>query len=319
MATLSLRDVTLEYERAGYLVRPIDGLDLDIADGELVLLVGASGCGKTTLLSALATLLTPVRGSIHLGELDVTALGGRAADEYRRRRVGVVFQAFNLLAALSAVDNVALPMWNDGVGGREARRRAVALLSNLGMPDRLHHRPGDLSGGQQQRVAIARALALAPDLLLADEPTAHLDATQVSGVLRLLRDSASPGRVVVVATHDERLLPIADRVVELSAARCDAIGSRRITLATGEILFEEGQPGDVAYIVEEGMIELVRRRADGVEEVVLAAGRGRWFGELAPLYGLPRTATARAAEPSVVTACPPHLLRQSVQSALNSR
>lgn len=141
----------------------------------------------------------------------------------------------------------------------------------------------------------------------------------MSGVLRLLRDSASPGRVVVVATHDERLLPIADRVIELSAARRDAIGSRRITLAKGEILFEEGQPGDVAYIVEEGMIELVRRRADGVEEVVLAAGRGRWFGELAPLYGLPRTATARAPEASVVTACPPHLLRQSVQSALNSR
>ncbi len=219
MPTLTLTDLTLEYERGGYVVRPIDGLDLQVGDGELALLVGASGCGKTTLLSALATLLTPARGSIVLDETEVTALTGKARDEYRRRGVGVVFQAFNLLPALSAVDNVAMPMWNDGVSGRAARTRARELLSDLGLGDRLGHKPASLSGGQQQRVAIARAIALEPPLLLADEPTAHLDATQVDAVLRLFRAAAAPGRVVVVATHDERLVPIADRVVELSAPR----------------------------------------------------------------------------------------------------
>ncbi|MGI9031987.1 MAG: ATP-binding cassette domain-containing protein [Ilumatobacteraceae bacterium] len=315
MPAVTTRDLALEYERGGYVVRPIDGLDLDAADGELVLLVGASGCGKTTLLSALASLLRPAAGTIHVGDVDVTALAGTTRDDYRRRGVGIVFQAFNLLSALTAVDNVAVPLWNDGAGGGRARRRAEELLTDLGLGDRLHHRPAMLSGGQQQRVAIARALALDPPLLLADEPTAHLDAAHVEHVRGVLRRAAAPGRVVVVATHDERLLPIADQVVELSAARETAVEPERLELATGEVLFREGEPGDVAYVVEEGRIELVRRLADGTEELVLDAGPGRWFGELAPMYGLARTATARAAEPSVVTACSPQQLRKLITSS----
>jgi putative ABC transport system ATP-binding protein len=314
MPTLALTDLTLEYERSGYVVRPIDGLELKVEDGELVLLVGASGCGKTTLLSALATLLTPARGSIVLDEIEVTALEGKARDEYRRRRVGVVFQAFNLLPALSAVDNVAMPMWNDGVSARAARTRARELLTELGLGDRLGHKPASLSGGQQQRVAIARAIALSPPLLLADEPTAHLDATQVDAVLRLFRQTAAPGRVVVVATHDERLVPIADRVVELSTPRLADRGVERIELTAGEVLFYEGQTGDVAYVVESGRVELVRRLPDGAEEVVLDAGPGSWFGELAPLFGLPRSATARAATATVVTSCTPQDLRKRVKA-----
>ena len=314
MPTLTLTDLTLEYERGGYVVRPIDGLDLQVGDGELALLVGASGCGKTTLLSALATLLTPARGSIVLDETEVTALTGKARDEYRRRGVGVVFQAFNLLPALSAVDNVAMPMWNDGVSGRAARTRARELLTDLGLGDRLGHKPASLSGGQQQRVAIARAIALEPPLLLADEPTAHLDATQVDAVLRLFRATAAPGRVVVVATHDERLVPIADRVVELSAPRLTERRAESVELAAGEVLFYEGQPGDVAYVVESGQVELIRRLPDGSEEVVLDAGPGTWFGELAPLFGLPRSATARAATATVVTSCTPQDLRNRVKA-----
>ena len=314
MPTLTLTDLTLEYERGGYVVRPIDGLDLQVGDGELALLVGASGCGKTTLLSALATLLTPARGSVVLDGTEVTALTGKARDEYRRHGVGVVFQAFNLLPALSAVDNVAMPMWNDGVSGRAARTRARELLSDLGLGDRLGHKPSSLSGGQQQRVAIARAIALEPPLLLADEPTAHLDATQVDAVLRLFRDTAAPGRVVVVATHDERLVPIADRVVELSAPRLTERRAESVELAAGEVLFYEGQPGDVAYIVESGHVELIRRLPDGREEVVLDAGPGRWFGELGPLFGLPRSATARATTATVVTSCTPQDLRSRVKA-----
>ena len=209
-----------------------------------------------------------------LDETEVTALTGKARDEYRRHGVGVVFQAFNLLPALSAVDNVAMPMWNDGVSGRAARTRARELLSDLGLGDRLGHKPASLSGGQQQRVAIARAIALEPPLLLADEPTAHLDATQVDAVLRLFRATAAPGRVVVVATHDERLVPIADRVVELSAPRLTERKAEPVELAAGEVLFYEGQPGDVAYVVESGQVELIRRLPDGSEEVVLDAGPG---------------------------------------------
>jgi putative ABC transport system ATP-binding protein len=310
---LEVRDLMLEYERAGYVVRPIAGLDLEVSDGELVLLVGASGCGKTTLLSALASLLSPARGTITLGDVDVTSLGSRARDTYWRRSVGLVFQAFNLLPSLTALDNVALPLWNDGESGRAGRRRARELLTDLGLGDRLLHHPGDLSGGQQQRVAIARALALDPPLLLADEPTAHLDATHVEHVLGVLRRAAVPGRIVV-ATHDDRLLPVADRVVELSPPRAVDAAPRQIRLSAGEILFREGDAGDVAYIVDEGRIEVVRQLAGGGEELVLDAGPGRWFGELAPLYGLPRTATARATAASVVTACSPRHLRDLVRA-----
>ncbi len=315
MTELRVRDLTVEYSSGGYTVRPIDQLDLDVADGQLVLLLGASGCGKTTLLSALASLLTPTSGTIHLGPTDVTALAGRALTAYRRRQVGIVFQAFNLVPSLTALENVAAPLLVSGVGLREARRRAAAGLAQVDLADRAAHHPAELSGGQQQRVAIARAMAHAPALLLADEPTAHLDYIQVEGVLRLLRSVAGPGRIVVVATHDERLLPLADAVVELSPSTAATSGpivdppaSRH--LAPGEILFRQGDPGDFVYIVETGRIEIVRDRSDGSTELVAAIGPGGYFGELAPLFGLRRSAGARAATASTVTGCTVHEFRR---------
>jgi len=310
MTTLSLRDVTMEYTSGGYVVRPIKQLDLEVADGELVLLLGASGCGKTTLLSALAALLTPAHGSIRLDDTEVTRLRGAALAEYRRRTVGIVFQSFNLIPSLNALDNVAVAAWNAGESGRAGRARASAVLETLGLSERLRHRPPDLSGGEQQRVAIARALCLDPPLLLADEPTAHLDELQVEGVLRLLRESARPGRAVVVATHDDRLLPLADHVVELTPRR-RAIHQepQRIELPAGAVLFSQGDDGDVAYVVESGEIHLVRERAGGGEELVQRMGPGRYFGELAPLFGIHRTATARAAVDTVVTTFTPNDLR----------
>jgi putative ABC transport system ATP-binding protein len=310
MTTLSLRDVTIEYSSGGYVVRPINGLSLEVADGELVLLLGASGCGKTTLLSALAALLTPAHGSIRLDDAEVTQLRGAALAEYRRRTVGIVFQSFNLIPSLNALDNVAVAAWNAGESGRAGRARAKAVLDTLGLAERLRHRPPDLSGGEQQRVAIARALCLDPPLLLADEPTAHLDELQVEGVLRLLRESARPGRAVIVATHDDRLLPLADHVVELTPRR-RAIHQepQRIELPAGSVLFAQGDDGDVAYVVESGEIHLVRERAEGGEELVQRMGPGRYFGELAPLFGIRRTATARAAVDTVVTTFTPNDLR----------
>jgi len=307
---LHIDSLTIEYTSGGYRVRPIDGLDLRVASGELVLLLGASGCGKTTLLSALAGILTPAAGSIRLGELDVTAMPARARTEYRRRTVGIVFQAFNLVPGLSALDNVQVPLWAAGVPGRTARRRAAELLERVGLGDRVGHRPSGLSGGQQQRVAIARALAHDPPLVLADEPTAHLDYIQVDRVLRLLRELAEPGRVVVVATHDERLLPLADRVVELSPrAAAEAAVPERRTLTGGEVVFSQGDRGELVYMVERGEIEIVRVRADGTEERLGHAGPGRYFGELAPLFGLRRSATARAATTSEITGYSPRDFR----------
>jgi putative ABC transport system ATP-binding protein len=298
MTTVTIRDLTMEYSSGGYAVRPFDGFDLEVQSGQLVLLLGASGCGKTTLLSMLASILTPTSGSIRVGNAEVTTLKGAALTEYRRNTVGVVFQAFNLIPSLTARENVYVTLRNGDVARASARARTNDLLERVDLTDRAGHRPKALSGGQQQRVAIARALAMDPPLVLADEPTAHLDYVQVDGVLRLLRELAAPGRVVIVSTHDERLLPLADRVVELTPRAPDATRvPERVELAAGQVLFRQGDAGDLVYEVDSGDVEIVRELAGGGEELltVVSAGAGGYFGELAPMFGLRRSATARAA------------------------
>jgi putative ABC transport system ATP-binding protein len=302
MADIEIHDLTIEYASGGYVIRPVHHLDLRVASGELALLLGASGSGKTTLLSALAAILRPTAGTIRVGALDVTGLRGAALTDYRRHHVGVVFQTFNLVPSLTARDNVQAPLWAAGTPARQARARAEQLLERVGLGERLGHRPGDLSGGQQQRVAIARALAHDPPLLLADEPTAHLDYIQVEGVLRLLRELAEPGRIVVVATHDERLLPLADRIVHLSPPTVGELRPpARLEYQPGEVVFEQGARSDLVYTIEDGQIEIVRQRADGTEEPLILLGPGQYFGELGPLFGLQRSATARAVKHAVVT------------------
>ena len=295
MSELAIKDLTVEFSSGGYAIRPLDGFDLDVPSGELVLLLGASGCGKTTLLSVLAAILTPTSGSARIGDTDITALRGRALTEYRRHGVGVVFQAFNLVPSLSALENVQVPLRGAGTKGRRARERAAELLDRVGLADRSHHKPSDLSGGQQQRVAIARALVHDPPLLLADEPTAHLDYIQVEGVIRLLRELAAPGRLVVVATHDERMVPLADRVVEMtSRALAGSRPPETVVLEPGEVLFKQGDEGDLIYVVERGELEIWRERVDREPELVGMATAGQYVGELAPLFGLRRSATVRA-------------------------
>jgi putative ABC transport system ATP-binding protein len=207
----------------------------------------------------------------------------------------VVFQAFNLVPSLSALENVMVPLRAAGVRRREARDRASALLQQVDLEHRLHHRPSDLSGGQQQRVAIARALAHRPPVLLADEPTAHLDYIQVDGVLKLIRELADDGHLVIVATHDERLIPLADHVVNLTPrADTSPRAPEPIELGPGEAVFVQGDRGDLVYVVESGRIELFRNRDDGTIEVIAHVDFGNYFGELAPMFGLRRSAGARA-------------------------
>ncbi|HXY93223.1 MAG TPA: ATP-binding cassette domain-containing protein [Acidimicrobiia bacterium] len=295
MPNLTIRDLTMEFSSGGYKLRPIDSFDLDVATGDLVLLLGASGCGKTTLLSMLARLLTPTHGTITFGDIEVTSLSGPELVEYRRKTVGIVFQAFNLIPSLNARENVQIALQSAKVPRHEAKARADELLVQVGLEERITHLPADMSGGQQQRVAIARALAHDPPLVLADEPTAHLDYIQVDGVLRLLRELAQPGRVVMVATHDERLLPLADRVVELTPrAAGEARPPEPVKLAAGEVLFRQGDKGELVYVVESGEVEIFRETDDGTDERVTVIEPGGYFGELAPMFGLRRSAGARA-------------------------
>jgi len=295
MADLRIKDLVVEYSSGGYAVRPIDGLNLDVSAGSLAILLGPSGCGKTTLLSCLGGILKPAEGRIEFGDVDLTKLDRRALSEYRRNTVGIVFQAFNLVSSLTAIENVMVPMRAARMSRHDAHERAEELLARVGLKGRMRHRPGDLSGGQQQRVAVARAIALDPPLLLADEPTAHLDFIQVEEVLRLIRELASGARVVVVATHDARILPLADQVVELvpHIAATDH-EPETVHLEKGEVLFEQGTMGDCIYVVKAGEVELIRELASGGEELLKTATAHEYFGEMAPLFALPRSATARA-------------------------
>jgi len=306
MPDLRISKLTIEYSSGGYPVRPIDGLDVTVAAGELTLLLGPSGCGKTSLLSCLGGILQPKSGSIRVGDLEVTGLRGQALTEYRRHTVGIVFQSFNLVPSLSALENVTVPLRGAGSNWADAKARADALLEQVALGERKHHRPGDLSGGQQQRVAIARALALDPPLILADEPTAHLDYVQVEGVIRLVRSLAAGDRAVIVATHDHRLVPLADQIIEL----VPEMGKTNrppetVALAAGEVLFRQGEWGEQIFVVDEGEIEIVAEMDDGTEEVRAVLSAGDYFGEMGPLYGIPRTASARARLASRVVAYTP--------------
>jgi putative ABC transport system ATP-binding protein len=299
---LVVDNLTVTFDSGGYVIKPLDGLSFVAGDGELVVLLGPSGCGKTTLLSCLAGLLTPTSGRVEIGPTAVTQLRGPALAEYRRKTVGVVFQAFNLIPSLTARGNVIVPMRLAGVPRAQAKARAVELLELVGLGERVNHRPAQLSGGQQQRVAIARALVHAPQLILADEPTAHLDHIQVEGILRLMRELASPGRIVVVSTHDDRVSQLADRVIELAPHFSDGgdKAPEEVVLAAGEVLFRQGDRGELIYHVESGLLEVYQELADDSSEVLARVEPGNYVGELGPILNLPRSASVRALEATVV-------------------
>lgn len=218
---LQLSNVSKIYGSGRTAVRANDDVDLQVRPGEIVLIMGPSGSGKTTLLSMAGLLLRPTEGVIRVDGRDVAGLNRNQIAALRLRSLGFVFQAYNLLGALTAKENVEVVLNMAGVRGREASDRATELLEKLGLGQRLDHRPADLSGGEKQRVAIARALANDPPLILADEPTGNLDSKTGQEVMELLccglgRDQ---GRAIVIVTHDHRLRQIADRVLWLEDGR----------------------------------------------------------------------------------------------------
>ena len=213
---ISVRQLTKTFGEGDTAVHAVSGIDLDIATGEVVLVMGPSGSGKTTLLLMLGAMMRPTSGSIVIDGVDLATAPERRLPALRATHLGFIFQDFNLLSALSALENVELACNLAGTTGHAARDRATDLLRRVGLDDRLGFRPDQLSGGEKQRVAIARALANNPTVLLADEPTANLDSGHGREITRLLRRLAEEdGRSIVIVSHDERLREVADRVLWL--------------------------------------------------------------------------------------------------------
>jgi putative ABC transport system ATP-binding protein len=278
---LSVHDLTKTYGAGEIAVDAIRHVDLDLAAGEVMLIMGPSGSGKTTLLLMLGAMLRPTSGSVHVGETDVATAPERVLPPLRARSFGFVFQDFNLLSALDALENVELACNLAGVTGRAARRRAEELLTRFGLATRLHFRPDQLSGGEKQRVAIARSLANDPPVILADEPTANLDSSHGRDIARVLRTLATDdGRSIVIVSHDQRLKEIADRVLwledgefrELAAMATDPVC--KMAVETGDNLHAE-RAGEVfwfcsSYCRDEFVADPTRFLAGGHSAVVTA-------------------------------------------------
>ena len=217
---LAVHDLTKTYGTGDIAVDAVRAVDLDINAGEVVLVMGPSGSGKTTLLLMLGAMLRPTGGSVRVNGTDLATAPEKSLPPLRARHFGFVFQDFNLLTALDALENVEVACNLAGVTGRAAHDRATELLTRFGLDKRLHFRPDQLSGGEKQRVAIARALANDAPVILADEPTANLDSGHGREIARVLRDLATEdGRSVVIVSHDQRLKEIADRVLWLEDGR----------------------------------------------------------------------------------------------------
>jgi len=215
-SAIEVRGLVKTYGTGQTAVRALRGVDLDLEPGEFVAIMGPSGSGKSTLLHILGALEAPTDGSVAVGGKPFAGLDDRALTLLRRDHIGFVFQFFNLLPSLTALENVLLPALIAGRRDADLRRRALDLLRGVGLGDRAEHRPAELSGGEQQRVSIARAILLSPELVLADEPTGNLDSRAGAQVLRLLRElNRSEGRTIVMVTHDPSAAAMADRVVFL--------------------------------------------------------------------------------------------------------
>ena len=215
-------DLRKTYVVGDQVVHALDGLNLDIHANEYVALMGPSGSGKSTLMNMLGCLDSPTSGSYMLNGQDVSRLEDDALADIRNREIGFVFQTFNLLPRYTALENVALPMVYAGIGKAERMARAEDVLHQVGLGDRMDHRPNELSGGQRQRVAVGRALVMKPSIILADEPTGNLDSSTSSEVMELFGDIHKAGNTVILVTHEEDIAACAHRTVRLRDGRVES-------------------------------------------------------------------------------------------------
>lgn len=213
---ISARNLCRYYTVGGQCVKALDGVSLDIDDGEYVTVVGASGSGKSTLMNILGCLDLPSSGSYFLGGEDVSTLGDSDLSRIRGIKIGFIFQSFNLIPGLTALENVELPLMYRHVPKKTRREIALAALDSVKLSDRAHHRPSEMSGGQQQRTAIARAIAAEPSLILADEPCGNLDSRSGAEVLDILSALNKSGKTIVMITHSEQTARQAKRLVRIS-------------------------------------------------------------------------------------------------------
>ena len=221
-ALIEIRDLCKIYNPGEVEVRALDHVNLTINRGELVAIIGQSGSGKSTLMNQLGCLDVPTSGDYYLSGQNVAKLSDNELSDIRNREIGFIFQGFNLIPNLTAVENVEVPLIYRGIGKRERRQLAIASLEKVGLGHRLDHKPSQMSGGQQQRVAIARAIAAAPPLIIADEPTGNLDSASSKEILGILKQLHASGRTVILITHDNEIAAQAKRIIHIRDGQIDS-------------------------------------------------------------------------------------------------
>jgi len=218
-ALIELKDICKVYTRGEKSIHALDNISLTVNEGEFVAIVGESGSGKTTMMNIIGCLDTPTSGSYFLAGQETLQINEPRISKIRNRQIGFIFQGFNLVSSLSALENVELPLLYRKTEKAERRALALEALDKVGLLSRQNHRPGQMSGGQQQRVAIARAVASKPDIILADEPTGNLDYKSCEFVMEVLRELSDEGKTLILITHDKNIASQADRIVSVSDGR----------------------------------------------------------------------------------------------------
>jgi len=236
---IRVEDMTKVYNPGENEVRALDHISLAVQEGEFVAIIGQSGSGKSTLMNMLGCLDVPTSGNYYLNGTDVSTMADNDLSTVRNREIGFIFQGFNLISNLDALDNVALPLIYRGIDIKTRRKMAKDALKMVGLEKRMKHKPSEMSGGQQQRVAIARAIAAKPPVILADEPTGNLDSASSKEILNILQELHKNGRTIVLITHDDHIAKQARRIVRIMDGKIESDSIREETQGNGESIWEE--------------------------------------------------------------------------------